>query len=247
MANDDWKQMMEKGRSCKLSLSKHLSEIAKHLRWGISLERDALFFYYAVGVFIAIMVQVEENLPFGFKGDLFAEALLSYIVYSPFLVLLFMLLVVMSFRFILLKKYRGRLYRLSRLLTIKLWQLALPAIFVFCGVSTVCLFMWICFSLPHYKKYAIGFMMYVFYLLLFLFFGQLLCISRFFNKRDKNFKFLLIALVIVMFPLLITFKVGSESKTIKLDGVTHKKLMELSGDHPEEYIRMIINNNSMQN
>ncbi len=239
--------MMEKGRSCKISLSKHLTEMAKHLRWGISLERDALFFYYAVGMFIAIMILVEDNLPFGLKGDLFAETLVSHIVFGPFLVLLFMLLVVILFRFISLKKYRGRLYRLSRLLTIKLWQLALPAMLVFCGVSTVCLFMWVCFSLPHYKKYVIGFMIYVFYLLMFLFIGQSLCISRFLNKHDKNFKYLLIAFVVVMFPLLITLKIGGENTTVKLDEITHKKLMELSGDHPEEYIRKIINNNSKQN
>ena len=64
----------------------------KHLRWGMSLERDALTLYYAIGVLIAIMVQVEDNLPFGFKGGVFSDALLSYIVYSPFLVILFMLL-----------------------------------------------------------------------------------------------------------------------------------------------------------
>ena len=82
---------------------------------------------------------------------------------------------------------------------------------------------------------------------MFLFIGQSLCISRFLNKHDKNFKYILIAFVVVMFPLLITLKIGGENTTVKLDEITHKKLMELSGDHPEEYIRKIINNNSMQN
>ncbi|MEL4868256.1 hypothetical protein AAEU41_05325 [Pantoea agglomerans] len=233
---------MKKGCSHKLRLRKHLAEIAKQLKWGFSLEKDAFLFYYVVGVFITIMILVEDNLPFGFKGELFSQVLASYIVYGSFLVFLFMLLVLILLRFIAPKKYRGRLYRLSRLLTMKLWQLALPAIFVFLGVSTVCLIMWGCFSLPHYKKYAIDFLMYPIFLVLFLCIGQFLCVFRFLNKRDNSSQYLLIALVFVFFPLLITFKGKHTDTTIKLDKITYEKLMELSGRQPEEYLQKVIQN-----
>lgn len=224
----------------RIPLRKHLSEMGRQLNWGISLEKEALFFYYAIGVLIAIMVQVEDNLPFGFKGELFSETLFSYIIYGPLLVILLMLLVVMLFRFFFVKYYRGHAYRLSRLLVLKLWQLALPAIFVFLGVTTFCLFMWLCFSLPTYKKYVVVFIMYVFFLLIIVFIGQSLCLSKFLCRFDKNFKYFLALLAIVLSPMFITYKGGGKETTIKLNKTTYEKLMHVSDNKPEEYLQKLL-------
>ncbi len=176
-------------------LRRHFFIFKKIVKNGWRLESEGFFLYFVGGICLISIVLLNEHFSIFLSEDAFSEALLSFFVFYPILILFLLNSTLMVLRFYFKRRlFQRYLYKSSRLVVLKMWQICLPAAFVFTGVGVVCLciYLYSLFSVSQdkYLRYAVLFFGYPLALLIFLVLSHVISSSRFLFRRDKLVRYI---------------------------------------------------------
>ncbi|UOY71607.1 hypothetical protein LCD46_04580 [Enterobacter ludwigii] len=226
---------------------RHFFIFKKIVENGWRLESEGFFLYFFGGMCLIAFVLLNEYLSIYLSEDVFSEALLSFFVFYPMLILFLLNSTLMVLRFYFKRRlFQRYLYKSSRLVVLKMWQICLPAAFVFTGVGVVCLFIYLysLFSVSQdkYLRYAVLFFCYPLALLIFLVLSHVISASRFLFRRDKWVRYIFSVGLIFLFFMLYKSSGGSHKVELEIDNVQYEKLQELSNDNVKKYAQELFNN-----
>ena len=226
---------------------RHFFIFKKIVENGWRLESEGFFLYFFGGMGLIAFVLLNEYFSIYLSEDVFSEALLSFFVFYPILILFLLNSTLMVLRFYFKRRFFQRyLYKGSRLVVLKMWQICLPAAFVFTGVGVVCLciYLYSLFSVSQdkYLRYAVLFFVYPLVLLAFLVLSHVISSLRFLFRRDKWVRYIFSVGLVFLFFMLYKSSGGSHKVELKIDNVQYEKLQELSNDNVKKYAQELFNN-----
>jgi len=229
---------------------RHFFIFKKIVENGWKLESEGFFLYFVGGICLITFVLLNEYFSVFLSEDAFSEALLSFFVFYPVLILFLLNSTLMVLRFYFKRRlFQRYLYKSSRLVVLKMWQICLPAAFVFTGVGVVCLciYLYSLFSVSQgkYLGYAILFFGYPLALLIFLVSSHVISALRFLFRRYSRYKwvrYIFSVVLLFLFSMLYKSSGGSHKVELEIDNVQYEKLQELSNDNVKKYAQELFNN-----
>lgn len=224
----------------------HFFIFKKIVKNGWRLERDGFFLYFIGGMFLASTVLLNEYFSIFLSEDAFSETLLSFIVFYPILILFLLNGTLVVLRFYFKRRWFQRyLYKSSRLVVLKMWQICMPAAFVFTGVGVICLCLYLyslfTVSQDKYLRYVVIFLGYPFALLFFLILSHVISSLRFLFRRDKWVGYIFSVCLFFLFFMLYKSSGGSHKIELEIDNLQYGKLQELSNNNVKKYAQELFN------
>ncbi|MCK6937141.1 hypothetical protein L8T01_13185 [Enterobacter roggenkampii] len=226
---------------------RHFFIFKKIVKNGWRLESEGFFLYFFGGVCLITFVLLNEYFSIYLSEDAFSEALLSFFVFYPILILFLLNSALMVLRFYFKRRlFQRYLYKSSRLVVLKMWQICLPAVFVFIGVGVVCIciYLYSLFSISQdkYLRYAVLFFGYPLALLILLVLSHVISSLRFLFRRDKWVRYIFSVGLLFLFFMLYKSSGASHKVEFEIDNVQYEKLRKLSNDNVKKYAQELFNN-----